>query len=196
MSCQLSDFLNPAMDSMPDPQVIINQTRKWLSSVIIAHKLCPFAKREFDSGSIHYGVIETADLETQLEHIIIHCGELDRDKKRETSLLIFPTGVSEFDAYLDLLELATALMRDQGYDGIYQLASFHPQYRFEGAPDDDPSDYTNRSPYPVLHILREASVERALKSYPNPENIQARNIQVTQELGLRAMRALLEACYE
>jgi len=181
---------------MPDPEVIINQTQTWLQTVIIAHKICPFAKREFDSGSIHYAVMDAAGLERQLEHIIQHCEALDRDPKRETSLLIFPEGLSEFEAYLDLLDLANILLKDEGYEGTYQLASFHPHYRFEGTAENDPGNYTSRSPYPMLHILREASVEAALKRFPNPENIPTRNIELTQEMGLQAMEALLAACYE
>jgi len=181
---------------MLDPQIIINHTRNWISSVIIAHKFCPFAKREFDAGSLHYAVIERADLETQLADIIEHCAALDHDKDRETSLLIFPDGLSEFETYLDLLDLANALLNAEGYEGTYQLASFHPKYRFEGSTEDDPGNYTNRSPYPMIHILREASVETALKTYPNPEDIPTRNIELTRDLGAQAMRALLKACYE
>lgn len=174
----------------------MNQTQKWLKTVIIAHKLCPFAKREFDNNRIHYAVIETADLKSQLEEIIKQSIALDHDADRETSLLIFPKGLSEFDAYLDLLDLATTLLKDQGYEGTYQLASFHPQYQFDGTEETDPSHYTNRSPYPMLHILREASIEAALKTYPDPQNIPTRNIKLTQDLGLQVMKALLEACYK
>ena len=196
MSCQHAAFLIHPTEPMLDPQTIIRETRTWLSSVIIALKLCPFAKREFDRDSIHYAVIETSDLEAQLEHIIEQCRALDRAPERETSLLIFPHGLSAFETYLDVLDIATALMTDQGYEGTYQLASFHPDYRFDGVTEADPANYTNRSPYPMLHILREASVERALESFPNPENIPSRNIKLTQEMGLQAMRALLAACYE
>lgn len=181
---------------MPNHNVIIEQTQKWLSTVIIAHKLCPFAKREFDNGSIHYAVIEDISLENHLESIIQQCVALDHDTDRETSLLIFPEGLSEFEDYLDLLDIANALLKEQGYEGIYQLASFHPQYNFAGAARDDPSNYTNRSPYPMLHILREASVETALENFPNPQDIPTRNIQVTQDLGLHAMRTLLDSCYK
>lgn len=181
---------------MLDTDTPIRQTRKWLSDVIIKYTLCPFAKREFDSGRIHYAVIDTADLQTQLEQLMDHCAALDAEVDRETTLLIFPTSLSDFEEYLDLLNIASALLKDQGYEGIYQLASFHPAYRFDGAPADDASNYTNRSPYPMLHILREASVEAALKHYPNPENIPERNIQLTRKLGLEVMRGLLAASYE
>ncbi|MEP4053337.1 MAG: DUF1415 domain-containing protein [Litorimonas sp.] len=196
VSCQLLNFLAHELKYMVDHQKLVRQTQAWLSSVIIAHTLCPFAKREFDKGSIHYAVIEDRDLETQLQRVIQECVALDRDGSRETSLLIFPKGLSEFEDYLDLLEIAGALLKDQGYEGVYQLASFHPQYRFDGTADSNPSNYTNRSPYPMLHILREASVEAALRTYPNPENIPTRNIRVTKYLGRGGMKALLDACYD
>ncbi len=181
---------------MPDTHPCIDHTKKWLSDVIIGHGFCPFAKREYDLGRIHYAVIEVSDTQSQLEQIIAHCSALDNDAERETSLLIFPTALSDFEEYLDLLEIANALLSDQGYEGIYQLASFHPDYCFDGVSPDDPSHYTNRSPYPMLHILREASVEAVLKTHPNPEIIPERNIQLTQELGLKIMQDALAACYK
>jgi len=173
----------------------IARTKTWLSTVIIELGLCPFAKREFEAGRIHYDVIETGDLQAQLEHIIMECAALDRDAARETSLLIFPNGLSDFHDYLDLLALANSLIAKQGYEGIYQLASFHPEYLFAGVAADDPSHYTNRSPYPTVHILRESSVENALSTYSEPEKIPERNIKLTRNLGLAAMRALLTDCY-
>ncbi len=181
---------------MLDHATFISHTKKWLSDVIIHHALCPFAKREFDAGRIHYAVIEAEDLQGQLEHILLECITLDRDTDRETSLLIFPTAMSDFETYLDMLELATAVLENQGYAGIYQLASFHPHYQFENIDETDASHYTNRSPYPMIHILRESSVEKAVESHPNPEGIPDRNIKLTQELGLDAMQALLAACYK
>ena len=181
---------------MPDNTTLINQTQKWVTDVVIEHALCPFAKREYDSNRIHYEVIETADLQTQLEQIIAQCAAIDEDINRETSLLIFPFGLSDFEDYLDILDISTALLKTQGYEGVYQLASFHPNYCFADTPFDDPSNYTNRSPYPMLHILREASVEIALQNYPNPEKIPVRNIRFTKSLGLEAMRALLADCYK
>lgn len=181
---------------MPNNDTPINQTKKWLSNVVIGHTLCPFAKREYDNNRIHYAVIETTDMQHQLEQVMMECAALDRDAERATSLLIFPTAVPEFDDFLDLLDIATALFEDQGYTGVYQLASFHPDYCFAGVSPDDPSHYTNRSPYPMVHILREASVEAALANYPNPETIPVRNIQLTQSLGLKVMQDLLAECYK
>lgn len=179
---------------MADKKTVIRHTKKWLSTVVIAHGLCPFAKQEFDNGRIHYAVIETESLEAQLEQLVLECQALDNDPARETSLLIFPRALSDFQDYLDLLELATALLKAQDYEGIYQLASFHPDYRFEGAGPNDSANYTNRSPYPMLHILQEASVEQVLRGYPNPEKIPQRNIERMQALGLNFMHELLDDC--
>lgn len=173
---------------------VITHTQNWLRDIIIAQGFCPFARREYDLGRIYYAVIEAEGLERQLHRIIAECEALDKDITRETSLLIFPEGLSEFESYLDLLDLATALLKSQGYEGIYQLASFHPDYRFADAAADDPAQYTNRSPYPVIHILREASVEAVLQTYPDPENIPRRNIEHTRALGLSAMQNLLAQC--
>ena len=180
---------------MTNKTQIIEQTQKWLSSVIIEHSFCPFAKREHDNNRIHYEVIEAKDLETQLEQLVLHCEALDDDVNRETSLLIFPSALSDFEDYLDVVEIGTELMIKQGYEGVYQLASFHPNYRFADADIDDASNYTNRSPYPMLHILREESIEKVLANYPNPEDIPERNIKLTQDLGLEEMKKLLSDCY-
>lgn len=158
------------------------------------HSICPFAKREFDNDRIHYEIIESKDLETQLEQLVLQCEVLDNDKTRETSLLIFPNVLADFEDYLDVLEIGSELMIKQGYEGVYQLASFHPEYCFDGAGTDDASNYTNRSPYPMLHILREASIEKAITNYPNPEEIPNRNIKLTRDLGLKAMQKLLADC--
>lgn len=180
---------------MPNNNTLINQTKKWLSSVVIEHNFCPFAKREFYNHRIHYAVVEAADLEGQLEQIILQCAALDNNANRETSLLVFPKALLEFDVYLNFLDLASTLLKEQGYEGVYQLASFHPDYCFAGVSPDDASHYTNRSPYPMVHILREASIEAALKRYPHPEKIPDRNIEVARDLGAASMKALLAACY-
>ncbi len=187
---------------------IIEQTQCWISHFIIQHNICPFAKRAFDdndSGGIHYEVVISNKIENQLQELIYSCEQLDRENDLdssdsdngnsiETSLLILPNGLSDFDDYLDFLELANDLMHQQGYEGVYQLASFHPDYSFDGVDADDASNYTNRSPYPMLHLIREESLEKVLSQYPNPENIPARNIEYTREKGEEALKLLLQRC--
>lgn len=170
----------------------IAQIKKWVETVIIELNLCPFAKREFDNETIDYQLINEDDLESQLQALIKACSRLDNHYDIETSLLIFPKGLADFDDYLDFLELANQLMEKMDYEGVFQLASFHPDYQFEGTDYDDASNFSNRSPYPVLHLLRESSLEKALAAFPDPENIPKRNINKLRELGYDKMLAKLE----
>ncbi len=173
---------------------IIKRTQCWISQFIIQHNICPFAKREFEKNSIHYEVVMSEKIENQLQELIYSCEQLDRESGVETSLLITPNGLSEFDNFLDFLELANNLISQQGYEGIYQLASFHPNYCFDGVETSDASNFTNRSPYPMLHLIREASIEKALKNYPKPEKIPIRNIEYTKKMGAKALKELLNNC--
>jgi len=179
---------------MPTTDSVISHTKKWLSGFIIEHNICPFAKREYDGDKIHCEVVLSDKLENQLQELIYSCEQLDNNEDIETSLLILPNGLLDFDDYLDFLELSNTLMHKQGYEGVYQLASFHPDYCFEGVDADDASNFTNRSPYPMLHLIREASLEKVLAHYPNPENIPSRNIEYTRELGVAVLQELLAAC--
>jgi len=175
---------------------IIKETRKWLTSFIIEHQICPFARREYEKESIIYDVVISDNSEEQLLALIFACKKLDEDKEAETTLIIFPNGLDNFDDYLDFLALSDALMHKQGYEGIYQLASFHPDYCFDGVGSDDVSNYSNRSPYPMLHLIREESLERVLAHYPNPEKIPKRNIEYIRELGVDYLLELLKKCKE
>lgn len=174
-----------------DNQHMVTSTKNWLSSFIIEHNICPFAKRVYDNDSIDYCVIHSDVLQTQLEGLIETCEKLDSDQSIETSLLLYPQGLEAFDDYLDFLGLANALLHKQGYEGIYQLASFHPEYCFERADSDDPANFTNRSPYPMLHLIREDSLEKALEHYPNPENIPLRNINYLRKMGTDRVRDIV-----
>ena len=178
-----------AVDSL-----IIKQTQNWLESVVVGLNFCPFALRELERNSIHYSVMRADNIQTCLESLILECELLDRDQDIATSLLIFSDQFTDFDDFLDYLTIANALLDTQGYQGIYQLASFHPQYCFDGATNNDPANYTNRSPYPMLHLLREDKLEIALKHYPHPEQIPEKNIQCANKLGETTLKAMLERC--
>jgi hypothetical protein len=177
-----------------NPSDIIYYTKKWVNTFVIAHNICPFAKKPFINNSIKYHVVESHSLEEQLESLILSCLELDSDHNTETSLVIYPNGLDNFDDYLDFLAIANALLHKQGYEGIYQLASFHPDYCFAGVNSEDASHYTNRSPYPMLHLIREESLALVLTKYPNPENIPQRNIEYTRELGTKFLNQILKLC--
>lgn len=175
-------------------QQIKQQTQTWLNTVIIHYNICPFAREVVEKNTLHYCVDQAVAIEQNLENLIHEALRLDSDSGIETTLVIYPGNFSEFDDFLDYLTLANELLILQGYEGIYQLASFHPDYCFEGAEQTDAANYTNRSPYPMLHLIREASIEKALQFFPHPEKIPERNIKLTRELGLAKMQALLAAC--
>ncbi|MCL6415503.1 DUF1415 domain-containing protein [Aestuariirhabdus sp. Z084] len=169
------------------------QTREWVERVVVGLNFCPFAKRELIQQRINFRIMEE-DLERALWSLVNECQRLDADGNIETSLLIFPAGLNDFHSFLLVVEMATDLLLEQGYEGVYQLATFHPDYCFEGSEADDPANYTNRSPYPTLHLIREASLERALEHYPDPESIPENNINKARELGLEKMQQLLGNC--
>jgi len=172
----------------------ITQTRAWIDDVIVALNFCPFARRELDRDSVRFKVIRENSLEQYLHALIDECILLDQDPETETSLLILPQDFAAFDTFLDLLEMANALLVEQGYIGIYQLASFHPDYCFANVPANDAANYTNRSPVPLLHLIRESSIERAVANYPQPEQIPERNMALARDKGTAEMQALLAAC--
>jgi len=173
---------------------VIQQTRKWITDVVIACNFCPFAAKEIKQDTIHYQVETSVDPAICLRAFQQECERLDEEKNIETSLLIFPETFPRFDEYLDFVALAEKLLKKQGYEGIYQVASFHPRYLFAGASGDDAANYTNRSVYPMLHLLREDRVEAALLKYPNPEAIPDRNIVFARTKGLAHMKMLRDAC--
>ena len=179
---------------MENESKIIEQTKKWIVDVVIACNFCPFAAREIKRNSIHYEVVAETNLKKCLQLFINECQRLDNQTEIETSLLIFSKGFSSFDEYLVLLSEAEKLLKRKGYEGIYQLASFHPLYRFAEAPADDAANYTNKSPYPMLHLLREESIEKALQHYPNAEQIPERNIRFAREKGPAYMKMLRDSC--
>ncbi|MDD4913739.1 MAG: DUF1415 domain-containing protein [Methylococcales bacterium] len=176
-----------------NPSTILTVTRNWLTSFIIAHDICPFAGHVHEKDSIRYRVADSGNLETCLQMLITECRHLDAEPGCETTLLILPKVCPDFDDFLDLLAIAEQLLIEQGYEGIYQLASFHPDYCFADSAEDDPANYTNRSPHPMLHIIREASIERALRNYADPQAIPERNIELMRKIGRQELQARLEA---
>jgi hypothetical protein len=173
------------------------QTLSWVERVVVGLELCPFAASTLSGGQLRIAVCTTAE-EPQLALAVLD--ELERlqslpETELATTLLVMPAALADFEHYLDFLALAEELLEECGLDGVVQIASFHPQYRFAEVPAADPANYSNRSPYPMLHFLREAQLTRALESYPDPERIPERNIQRLRALGSPALLALLaEIC--
>ncbi len=166
---------------------------KWLESFVVELNLCPFAKPVLRTQALTLQTI-SGGTETTLTAVAKECERLDTNPQIETSLLILESGFSNFDDYLDMLEIAETLLIDLGYRGVYQIASFHPEYVFAGTSPEDPENYTNRSPFPLIHLLRESSITRALATYHNPEQIPERNRSTMCRFDEETLRKRLGKC--
>lgn len=173
---------------------IIEQTNKWIKSVVIDCNFCPFAAKALFDKSIRYVVKTDISVDESLEALKAELEELENKIDIETSFIIFTNNFTDFDEYLDLVNKAEKLLTKENYDGIYQIASFHPDYCFNDSDEDDAANYTNRSIYPMLHILREESLTKALSLFPNPEEIPHKNIDFARQKGLKYMQLLRAAC--
>ena len=177
---------------------IIAQTRHWLDSVVITHNLCPFAQRPFQEERVRFMVTDSARPEFLLEDLLHELKHLREQpvESLETTLLIHPGTLENFHDYNDFLDLVDELLAQEGFEGEFQIASFHPDYQFADTQFDDAENYTNRSPWPMLHILREASLEAAIAVHPDVGGIPERNIALMEELGAEALQGTLEHCFK
>ena len=175
---------------------VIGQTKKWINDVVIGCNFCPFASKVVKQQTVLYTVVRSLETSICLENLLQACYKLDAEDTIETTFLIFPENFQRFEAYLDFVAIAEKLLKQSGYNGIYQLASFHPLYRFAKAPADDAANYTNRSIYPMLHLLRESSIDLALDYYNNPEFIPENNIHFAREKGVVYMKMLRDQCMQ
>jgi len=173
-------------------QQIIRRTKNWIDEIVIGLNLCPFAAKVISDDTLDYTIIEHQSSEQHL-HALADCfARLNETVSIETSLLIFPDAYKNFDDYLEFLLLANLLLEDLEYVGTYQIASFHPDYRFEATTEDDASNFSNRSPYPMLHILRESSVEQAIDNYKDIDDVPEINIKKLQKIGFEKMQRSLQ----
>ncbi|AOY86939.1 hypothetical protein BKP64_01400 [Marinobacter salinus] len=175
---------------------VINASRKWVEDVVVGYNLCPFAKRELLRNRVRFVVSEAETEDELLQALHSELQRLDDEPGVETTVLIHPGVLQEFGAYNEFLDAADGLLAYLEMEGVYQIASFHPDYQFEGTEQDSAENYTNRSPYPMLHLLREASLEAAIGSYPDVEGIPQRNIELMENLGTDKMREILANCLQ
>jgi hypothetical protein len=171
---------------------VLAATRLWLEKAVIGLNLCPFAKAVYVKNQVRLVVSHARHADDLLE-------ELDKEldllvatpaEEIDTTLLIHPTLFDDFLDFNDFLEIADGVVDEHGLDGVVQLASFHPQFQFDGTEPDDISNYTNRAPFAILHLLREDSVERAVAAFPEAEAIFEQNIQTLEKLGHAGWKAL------
>ena len=163
----------------------IEQTRHWLEQAVIGLNLCPFAKAVHTRGQIRWVESSATDVQglmSDLVHELQLLAAADPEAV-DTTLLVHPQVLGDFLDYNDFLDLTDAALEELGLDGVLQIASFHPQYQFEGTEPDDAENLSNRSPHPTLHLLREDSVERAVAAFPEAESIYEKNIGTLEALG-------------
>ena len=179
--------------SAPSRQALVERdTRAWLERAVIGLNLCPFAKAVHVKRQIHFVVSTAGDARALLDDLARELRALaatDLDV-RSTTLLIAPDCLADFYAFNDLLGRADKLLRRLELDGTLQIASFHPQYQFAGTDPQDIGNFTNRAPYPTLHLLRESSIDQAVKSFPQAEQIFEQNIRTLERLGHEGWDAL------
>lgn len=174
------------------PDTVIADTRRWLERAVIGLNLCPFAKAPHAKGQIHYAVCdgaEPSDLLAALRAELQALAAAD-PTERETTLLMAPQGFDDFLDFNDLLDAADAVLAELGLDGTLQIAPFHPRFQFAGTAEDDITNATNRAPHPTLHLIREASIDRAVEAFPEAETIFEANMATLEKLGHAGWAAL------
>ncbi len=177
-------------------ETYINATKQWLDEIIIGLNFCPFAKKEYVNNTIRYHVSSNVKVKMALTEFIEQCQFLQANNQIETSLLIYNEGFRDFERYLELVDYANDLLVDAGFEGVFQLATMHPEYCFADEDYDDASNFTNRSPYPIIHIIREASMEKVLKVYKEPEKIPENNIELAHQKGSKFFQNVLQSIHQ
>jgi len=169
-----------------DDDAVIAATRRWLERAVIGLNLCPFAKAVYVKEQVRYVVSSATTPEALLEQLMDELQYLSDtpSEQVDTTLLIHPFVLNDFEDYNEFLDVADAAVEDMQLDGELQVASFHPQYQFADTDVNDISNYTNRAPYPILHLLREDSIDRAVEAFPEAAEIFERNIDTMEKLGI------------
>jgi hypothetical protein len=176
----------------PSHDEAIAATGRWLERAVIGLNLCPFAKSVQVKKQVRYVVSDAADsdaLLADLERELQYLAAIPPEQT-DTTLLIHPYVLTSFDDFTDFLDLVDVVVRTQGLAGTLQVANFHPDYCFADAEPDDIGNHSNRSPYPTLHLIREASIDRAVAAFPDAAQIYERNIETLERIGIEGWRAL------
>jgi hypothetical protein len=179
-----------------DEQAALQATRAWVEQAVIGLNLCPFAKAVQTKKLIRYVCSDARDSAALRESLRSELQRLADTpiEELETTLLVHPQVLGDFLDYNDFLDQADALLGQMGLDGVLQIASFHPQYQFAGSAAEDIENATNRSPHPTLHLLREASIERAVAAFPEPKAIYETNLRTLRALGAHGWAELQARC--
>lgn len=177
-------------------EAIIIPVRTWVETFVIGEQLCPFARQPLADGRVRFQVTEAESEADLLSALTAEIEHLAQTPAVETTLLVHPNALNDFLAYNQFLDEVDALIQTLDVEGEFQVASFHPDYQFAGTEADDAENYSNRSPYPMLHLLREASIEVAVATHPAIDEVPERNIRHLRGLGADALAARLRACFQ
>jgi len=175
----------------------VTATEQWIREVVVGLNLCPFAAPVVASGKIFYAVSEAQDEESIYQDMLAALDEFQQRDERETQtgFFIMSRGMKRFDEFNDFMTLVDEAIIHAGLDGVIQMVGFHPDMVFAGTEENDPANYTNRSPYPMLHMIREDDLEAAVAGHPDPASIPERIIRLLREMGLAEVRTMLARCY-
>ena len=183
---------NSARKPPMDHEQVIAETRDWIEKAVIGLNLCPFAKSVYVKNQVRIVVSSARHIDAFLEDLdreLDHLAEVDPEVT-DTTLLIHPTLFADFLDFNDVHQIADEAVTEHELEGVIQIASFHPQFQFEGTEPDDITNYTNRAPYPTLHLIREASLDKAVEAFPDAEMIYERNMETLSKMGIAGWMAL------
>lgn len=183
---------NSARKPPMNHEQVIAETRDWIEKAVIGLNLCPFAKSVYVKNQVRIVVSSARHIDAFLEDLdreLGHLAEVDPEVT-DTTLLIHPTLFADFLDFNDVHQIADEAVTEHELEGVIQIASFHPQFQFEGTEPDDITNYTNRAPYPTLHLIREASLDKAVEAFPDAEMIYERNMETLSKMGIAGWMAL------
>ncbi len=172
---------------------IIDVTKQWVEQFVLGLNLCPFARHPYRNNKVKYTIFEGNNSEKLTEKLVLEINHLLETPPSvlETTLIILPEMLADFDDYLDYLEISEFILSELELEDLVQVASFHPDYQFDGTDVTDVENFTNRSPFPMLHLLREDSIDRAVEAFPEVGDIPARNIETMKNLGFAHVNKML-----
>jgi hypothetical protein len=170
----------------------MEDTKNWVKKFIIGENICPFAGHSYENNTLGFVEINDADFETLLGKLWNEILNLNTVSNKDVSnVLCLVPALSDWNDFLDIMDILEQLIEDQDYTELIQVVGFHPNYIFEDSEDDDPANYTNRSPQPMVHLLRVDEVAKAIKNFVGVEHIPTRNIEKLREMGLEGIKKLL-----
>jgi hypothetical protein len=177
-----------------DPDTVRQSIENWVNKFVIGFQLCPFAAREWQNNRVRISICEAVSPNDLIQHLADEIERIVKDENIETTLVVHPFVLAEFEDFNEFLDIADQLIETLDLDGVLQWASFHPDYQFADSEQDDPENYTNRSPYPVLQILREESLSRAIDKHPDIDQVPIDNMNLMREIGCEKLEIILKEC--